>query len=359
MTGHSHDSRVGGSDGSGRRPPRVFGVTGVAGFIGSHLADFLVDRGHRVVGVDDLSGGSLENLAGLRDEDRFSLIRGDLRDDNVAQEILRGTDVVVHLAAVVGVGVTMSDPFGTLETNVGATMSLLGAARRAGARGGRRPAPRILVVSTSEVYGKCDRMPVQEADDVVFGGPERTRWAYGTGKLVGEFMALAAHAQYDVPVVVARLFNTIGPRQSPRHGMVVPRMMEQALRGAPITVYGSGDQTRCFCAVQDTVRALFGLAGEERAVGGVFNVGGDREITIADLAAEIRDVAGSSSKIIHIPHDDVYGAAFDHVHRRRPDTRRVRSLLGWQPSVPLRRILLDVRDHVARGLSTQAGKPSK
>lgn len=358
MTDRSDNGRGSGGDGPARNGPEVFGVTGVAGFIGSHLADFLVSRGHRVVGVDDLSGGSLTNLAGLLDDDHFSLIQGDLRDDRVAQELVRGTDAVVHLAAVVGVGVTMSDPFRTLETNVGATMSLLGAARRAIPPETRRRAPRILIASTSEVYGKCDGLPVHEADDVVFGGPERTRWAYGAGKLVGEFMALAAHAQHDLPVVVARLFNTVGPRQSPRHGMVVPRMMEQAVRGAPITVYGTGGQTRCFCAVQDAVRALFGLASEERALGGVFNVGGEREITIMELAEEIRNVAGSSSEIVHVPHGDVYGAAFDAVPRRRPDTRRVRSLLGWRPTVSLRRILMDVRDHVAIGLSTHGGRPS-
>jgi UDP-glucose 4-epimerase len=357
MTGHSQDGRVRGRDESVRGRSKVFGVTGVAGFIGSHLADFLVDRGHRVVGVDDLSGGSLENLAALRDDHRFSLLQGDLREDDVSEELVRGTDVVIHLAAVVGVGVTMSDPFRTLETNVGATMSLLGAARRAASPQGRRPAPRILIASTSEVYGKCDGLPVHEADDIVFGGPERTRWAYGAGKLVGEFMALAAHAQHDVPVVVARLFNTVGPRQSPRHGMVVPRMMEQAVQGAQITVYGTGEQTRCFCAVQDTVRALVGLAEEQRAVGGVFNVGGDREITIEELAAEVRDVAGSSSEIVYIPHDDVYGAAFDDVPRRRPDTRRVRSLLSWRPTVPLRQILLEVKNHVVRRLSAQAEEP--
>lgn len=327
--------------------PAVVGVTGVAGFIGSHLAEALVRLGHRVVGVDDLSDGSLANVATLLDRECFSMVEADVGRPEVADALLRSTDVVVHLAAAVGVERTMRDPFGTLSTNIRTTMTLLEAARDGALRRGGRGASRIVVVSSSEAYGKAEGAPFHESQDVVLGGPQRTRWAYGAGKLVGEFLALAAHAQHGVSAVVVRPFNTVGPRQSSRHGMVVPRMMEQALSGAPITVFGTGEQTRCFCAVQDTARALVGLALDERAVGGVFNVGGEQEITIADLAREIRKVAGSASEIVHVPYDDAYGAGFDDMRRRAPDTRRIRALLGWRPTVSLRRILEEVRDHLA------------
>jgi len=331
------------------RPARyreaVFGITGAAGFIGSHLAESLLERGHRVVGVDDLSGGSLTNLKGVLGSERFSMVQGDIRNYAIATDLVRRTETVFHLAGAVGVDRIMSDPYGTLERNMGACLSLLEAARHAGARGSVRGPPRIILASTSEVYGKGNGVPFRESQDVVFGGPHRTRWAYGMSKVVGEFMALAAHHQHDVPVVVARLFNTVGPRQSERYGMVIPRMMDQALRGIPITVYGGGRQTRSFCAVQDTTRALIGLASDNRAIGDVFNVGGTEEITISYLATLIKAVARSNSPIEHIPYSQLYGPGFEDMPRRCPDTRKLRELLDWQPTVSLEEILLQIKDH--------------
>ncbi len=326
----------------------VFGITGAAGFVGSYLAEALVRRGHRVIGVDNLSSGTLANLRGILGSPHLSLIEADIREVDVAETLVRRVDVVFHLAAAVGVDRIMADPYETLDNNLRGTMSLLEATRHVHADTLWQQFPRLIVVSTSEVYGKSDTVPFQECQDLVIGSPDRTRWGYGVSKLVGEFMSLACHLQYDTPIVITRLFNTVGPRQSAKYGMGIPRMMQQALNGDPITVYGTGNQTRCFCAVQDTVRALVGLAQSRRAIGKVFNVGSTDEIRVNDLAAQIKNVADSHSEIVHIPYEAAYGAGFEDMQRRVPDTRLVRSLLGWLPAVSLRRVLVGVRDHLSR-----------
>ncbi len=316
-----------------------FLITGGAGFIGSHLTEALLAAGHEVTVLDDLSTGRFENIEPLVGRPGFRFAIDAIANAVVLDRLVSECQVIVHLAAAVGVQLIVEHPVHTIETNVMGTEAVLQAAARYRAK--------VLVASTSEVYGKGSRVPFQEDDDAVLGPTSRSRWAYAASKMVDEFLALAYYRERDLPVIVARLFNTVGPRQTGRYGMVIPRFLTQALRGQPITVYGDGAQSRCFCDVSDVVLALMGLALHPDAVGRVYNVGSTEEVTILELAHRVKTVTRSASPIQLIPYDQAYAPGFEDMRRRVPETTRVRNLLGWEPRVPLDEILARVASFMA------------
>jgi UDP-glucose 4-epimerase len=309
-------------------------ITGGAGFIGSHLADRLIARGDPVVALDDLSTGSLDNVRHLADEPGFRLERGSILDADIVRRLTAEADVVVHFAAAVGVKLIVERPIESLITNIRGTETLLEAA----AAHGRK----ILVTSTSEIYGKNSFGPLQEDSDRILGSPLKARWSYSTAKSVDEMLANAYWRERGTPAIIVRLFNTVGPRQTGEFGMVVPRFVRQALRDEEITVYGDGSQRRCFCHVVDVIEALIALTDHPDAVGNVFNVGSQNEITINGLAHEVIRTTGSASRIAHIPYDEAYEQGFEDMERRIPDTTRLRELTGWRPTRSLEAILADV-----------------
>jgi UDP-glucose 4-epimerase len=313
-------------------------ITGGAGFIGSHLAEALLAAGHEVVVLDDLSTGRIENLAAVKWHPRLELNTGSVTDETVVQELVAGTDVVYHLAAAVGVRLILDRPVGTIETNIVGTEMVLRAARE-----GR---PRVVLASTSEVYGKNDRVPLSEDDDRVLGPTTKSRWSYACSKAIDEFLGLAYHREYQLPVTIVRFFNTIGPRQTGRYGMVVPRFVRQALDGGPITVYGDGRQSRCFTDVEDTVRATIALSLAPAAVGEVFNVGTTHELTIGALAERVRALAGSDSPIVLVSYEDAYQPGFEDLRRRVPDIRKAERVAGYRPRVSLDETLRRVIEHL-------------
>lgn len=326
----------------GSEQKRQYLITGGAGFIGSHLAEALLAKGHRVVAIDDLSTGRLENIESFRSHANFEFVRATITDTIVMDRLASQSDVIVHLAAAVGVQLIVEHPVHTIETNVMGTEAVLQTALRYGST--------VLVASTSEVYGKGSRIPFCEEDDVLLGATSKSRWAYAASKMVDEFLGLAYHREYGLDVVVLRLFNTVGPRQTGQYGMVVPRFVQQALRGEPITVYGEGTQSRCFCDARDVVEAITGLAEHPDAAGQVFNVGGAEEISIHDLAMRVKDLAGSASEITRIPYSEAYAPGFEDMQRRVPDTGRIQALIGWQPTRSLDEILESVIGYERRSL---------
>ena len=318
-------------------PSMSYLITGGAGFIGSHLSEALLRAGHRVIAIDDLSTGRLDNVASLQDHPHFHFARAGIENQVVLDRLTSEVDVVVHLAAAVGVKLIVERPVQTIETNVGGTEHVLRAALRYGCR--------VVIASTSEVYGKGSKIPFAEDDDVVLGSTSRSRWAYAASKMVDEFLGLAYGREYELPVVILRLFNTVGPRQSGRYGMVIPRFIHQALNGDPITVYGDGTQSRCFCDVADVVPAIIGLAEHPDSPGRVFNVGGTESISILALAERIRDLTASVSEIVQVSYEEAYAPGFEDMARREPDIGRVSQLLGWYPRVPFREILQRAIDY--------------
>jgi UDP-glucose 4-epimerase len=314
--------------------PRTYLITGGAGFIGSHLADALLARGHRVLVIDDLSTGRYANIAHHAGEPRFHFARANILDGIVLDRLASEADVIVHLAAAVGVQLIVEQPVHTIETNVMGTEAVLKAALRYGSR--------VVVASTSEVYGKGSRIPFGEEDDVLLGASSKRRWSYAASKMVDEFLALAYQDEYGLEVVPVRLFNTVGPRQTGRYGMVIPRFVGQALAGEPMTVYGDGQQSRCFCAVSDVVEALLGLSAHPEAPGRVYNVGSTEETTILALAERVKALTGSVSEIVMVPYAEAYAPGFEDMQRRVPDTTRVRELLGWVPRLDLAETLKQV-----------------
>ena len=324
-------------------PASTYLITGGAGFIGSHLTDALLQAGHRVLVIDDLSTGRLENVAHHLDHPHFHFARADIRDDIVLDRLASEAHVVVHLAAAVGVKLIVEHPVHTIETNIMGTEAVLKAALRYRCR--------VLLASTSEVYGKGSRLPFAEDDDVLLGSTSRSRWAYAASKMVDEFLALAYQREHGLQVVPFRLFNTVGPRQTGRYGMVVPRFVRQALQGQPITVYGDGSQTRCFCDARDVVTALVALAQHAQAPGVVFNIGSTEETAIINLARRVKALTQSDSPIVTIPYEEAYAPGFEDMERRVPDTSRIADLIGWQPRRDLDEILQSViayeRDRVA------------
>jgi UDP-glucose 4-epimerase len=316
-----------------------FLITGGAGFIGSHLAEALVARGDAVTIVDDLSTGQLRNVAHFLDAPRFDFVRASITDTNAMEELVADCDTIFHLAAEVGVSLIVDEPLRGIEINVLGTHTLLNLAHRFGRK--------VLLASTSEVYGKSNQPRFHEDDDQVLGPTSKARWSYASSKALDEFLALAYHRQTGLPVVIFRLFNTVGPRQTGRYGMVVPRFMEQALRGERLTVYGDGCQTRCFCDVADVIPALIGLVASPRAVGLVVNVGSTHEVTILELARMVLEVVDArngnhpgrheplENRIRFVGYDQAYGAGFEDMRRRFPNTDRIKALIGWEPKIPL------------------------
>jgi UDP-glucose 4-epimerase len=313
-------------------------ITGGAGFIGSHLADALLARGDDVAVLDDLSTGRAANIEPLKASPRFHYVVDSVTNWHLVAEMVDNADVVFHLAAAVGVFLVLESPVRTIETNIRGTEIVLAHAAKK-----RRT---VLVASTSEVYGSSMSARFREEDDLVLGPPTQGRWSYACSKALDEFLALAYHRERNLPVVIARIFNTVGPRQTGRTGMVVPRLVAQALAGGPITVYGDGSQTRAFLYVADTVRALIGLADDERAVGEIFNVGSDQEITIRQLAERVRQIVNPAAAIVHVPYDEAYAPGFSDLLRRVPDISKLRRFLGFEPTLDVDGIIERVRDHI-------------
>lgn len=311
---------------SRRKPLRAL-ITGGAGFIGSHLAEALLARGDEVTIIDDLSTGRFENIAHLQHHPEFHFAIETITNQTVMDRLVSECDLIFHLAAAVGVDLIVSRPVHVIETNIMGTEAVLRTANRY-----RR---KVLLASTSEIYGKSEDVPFREDADRVLGPTTRSRWSYACSKAVDEFLALAYWKEKGLPVVIFRLFNTVGPRQTGRYGMVVPRFVQQALRGEPITVYGDGKQSRCFADVEDVVRAIIALAEHPGAVGEVFNIGSTEEITIEDLAWKVKRIAESPSPIVYIPYDQAYEAGFEDMRRRIPDLTKIRNLVGYEPRVPL------------------------
>jgi UDP-glucose 4-epimerase len=308
-----------------------FLVTGGAGFIGSHLVEALLARGEQVTVYDDVSTGSTANIAGVMGHPAFSFVRGSIRDAYAVDELVRDHDVVVHLAAAVGVRLVMEQPLRSLATNVQGCEHVVHSAARYGRK--------LLYASTSEVYGKNVAVPLAETDDGIIGPPTITRWSYALAKAVGEHLVLESVRGQRLRGVVVRLFNTVGPRQSPAYGMVIPRFVRQATEGRPITVYGDGQQRRCFCHVLDTVDALLRLIDDPGAVGEVFNVGTQEEVSVIELAHRVSARAGVEPRIEFIPYSEAFGDGFEDMLRRVPDTRKLRRLTGWEPQRDLDMIL--------------------
>ncbi|MGH9013417.1 MAG: NAD-dependent epimerase/dehydratase family protein [Acidimicrobiia bacterium] len=306
-------------------------ITGGGGFIGSHLADALLARGDRVIAFDNLSTGRLENLEDACRSPAFRFVQASVLDFQAVDEAVAEADVVVHLAAAVGVKLIVEQPLKSLVTNVRGSEILLDTAHRH-----RR---KILLASTSEIYGRNPAVPLAETSDRVLGSPSVSRWAYSTSKAVDEILGLAYHKERGLPTVVARLFNTVGPRQSPAYGMVIPRLVRQALAGEPMTVFGDGRQTRCFCHVIDVVDALLRLLDHPAAEGDVFNVGSTEEVSILELARRIKGRTGSRSKIRLVPYDEAYEVGFEDMARRVPEIAKIAALTGWRPTRVLDEIL--------------------
>ncbi len=319
-------------------------ITGGAGFIGSHLAEALLAAGHQVDVIDDLSTGSIENISHLKERPGFRYTIDTITNEPKLAEHVDWCDVVFHLAAAVGVRLIVEEPVRTIETNVHGTEVVL--------KHASKKRKLVVMASTSEVYGKSADVPFREDADLVMGPTSKHRWAYACSKAIDEFLALAYWKEKKLPVVIIRLFNTVGPRQTGQYGMVIPTFVSQGLAGEPITVYGDGTQTRSFADVSDVIRGMLGLAGEPRAVGEVFNIGNPEEVTIRDLAQRVRAMTGGRSEVVFIPYDQAYEAGFEDMPRRVPDIRKIAALVGYAPTVALDDILRRVIDHVrARGRS--------
>jgi len=320
--------------------PRTFLVTGGAGFIGSHLTDALLDRGDRVVILDDLSTGRLSNLAHLEEHPHLQVIPGSVRDEMIVDELVHECDAVVHLAAAVGVKLIVDEPLRSFTTNIRGSEVVIGAAHRY-----RRP---ILITSTSEIYGKNGSEALHEESDRILGTTSTTRWSYSTAKAVDEILALNYHRERGLPATIVRLFNTVGPRQSAAYGMVIPNLVRQAVRNEPLTVHGDGEQSRCFCHVSDVVDALTRLL-DRPGVGEIFNVGANQEITIRQLAERIIARAGSTSEIRLVPYEDVFDKNFEDMRRRVPAIGKIQRATDWTP----RRTLDDIIDEVVAEARTE------
>ena len=312
-------------------------ITGGAGFIGSHLADSLLDAGHKVTILDNLSTGAMENIEHLKGRPGFRYVIDSVTNEPLLAELVDGSDVVFHLAAAVGVKLIVEAPVHTIENNVHGTEVVL--------KHANKKKKLVVVASTSEVYGKSTAVPFREDADLVMGPTPKHRWAYACSKAIDEFLALAYWKEKKLPVIIVRFFNTVGPRQTGRYGMVIPNFVRQGLAGQPITVHGDGQQTRSFCYVGDVVSALERLVAEPRAVGDVFNVGNDQEISILALAEKVRDLTGRRSDIQLIPYDQAYEAGFEDMPRRVPNLDKIKQLVKYEPKVPLDDILARVVDY--------------
>ncbi|MGB2716960.1 MAG: GDP-mannose 4,6-dehydratase [Vicinamibacterales bacterium] len=312
-------------------------ITGGAGFIGSHLAEALLNRGDEVFVLDNLSTGSIDNIGHLKGHPRFHYTIDSVTNEPLLAELIDRCDTVVHLAAAVGVKLIVEAPVHTIETNVHGTEVVL--------KHANKKKKLVLVASTSEVYGKSVEVPFREDADLVLGPTGKHRWAYACSKMIDEFLALAYWKERKLPVIIVRLFNTVGPRQTGQYGMVIPTLVRQALAGQPLTVFGDGTQSRSFTYVGDVVRAMVALINEPRAVGQVFNIGNGTEITISELAAKVKAMTASSSAIVRVPYDQAYEAGFEDMPRRVPDISKLRELVGYEPTVELDEILARVIEY--------------
>lgn len=306
-------------------------ITGGAGFIGSHLADACIARGDEVFVIDDLSTGSLANLAQIAAHPRFHFTAGSVRDIDLLDELVDRCDVIYHLAAAVGVKLIVESPVRTIETNVRGTEVVLAAASR--------QRKRLLIASTSEVYGVSEQVPFREDGNLVMGATTKGRWSYACSKAIDEFLALAYHREKKLPSIIVRLFNTVGPRQIGRYGMVVPTLVQQALDGKPLTVYGDGKQTRCFGYVGDVIRSLLALMDHPDSPGEVFNIGSTEEVSITRLAERVLAMTGSRSEIVYVPYSEAYEEGFEDMPRRVPDTSKAQRFIGFTPRTSLDDIL--------------------
>src|SRR5512145_2079222 len=309
-------------------------ITGGAGFVGSHLAEALLDAGHEVLVLDNLSTGSIDNIAQLKGRSRFEYFIDTVDNEPLLAELIDRSDVVFHLAAAVGVKLIVEQPVRTIETNVHGTEVVL--------KHANKKKKLVLIASTSEVYGKSAVVPFREDADLVLGPTHKHRWAYACSKMIDEFLALAYWKERKLPVIIVRLFNTVGPRQTGQYGMVIPTLVRQALAGQPMTVFGDGSQSRSFTYVGDVVRAMVALINEPRAIGQVFNIGNGQEITINALANRIKTLTGSSSPIVRVPYDQAYEAGFEDMPRRVPDISKIAALTGYAPTVELDEIVTRV-----------------
>ena len=313
-------------------------ITGGAGFIGSHLAESWLRDGHSVSVIDDLSTGSLDNLKCLPHPERVEFVKGNVITSRALPGLVKKADIIYHLAAAVGVELVVHDPIRTIETNVSGTSRILKLASKYGGR-------RLFVASTSEVYGKSTNVPFHETDDLIIGPSTHSRWSYACSKLIDEFLLMAYHRSKGLPGTVTRFFNTVGPRQTGRYGMVIPRFVSAALQGKPLRVYGTGNQTRCFCHVSDTVRALRLLADCEASFGQILNIGSTNRITIRELAETVVAQLHSSSEIVSVSYDEAYEVGFEDMLHRAPDCAKIGRICGWKAELPLERIISDVADH--------------
>jgi len=318
-------------------------ITGGAGFIGSHLCDKLLNLRDEVTVLDNLSTGRYENVAYFKENPKFNLVVGSILDEKLVDKLCEKTDVIFHLAAAVGVELIIKHPLESLTTNIKGSEIVLDMAQRYNRK--------VLITSTSEIYGKNTDGPLKEDDDRILGSPLKSRWSYSTAKAVDEMLAYVYWKEKGLPTVIVRLFNAVGPRQTGAYGMVIPRFVTQALKNKPLTVYGNGSQSRCFLHVQDAVNALAKLMQEPRAQGQVFNVGSQEEITIKELAQQIIQLTQSSSRIIYIPYDQAYEEGFEDMQRRVPDIKKIQDLIGYRPTADLESILKSVIEYFKKGLS--------
>ena len=307
-------------------------ITGGAGFIGSHLVEKLIARGDQVVVFDNLSTGSASNLSGIKDKIKFE--QGDILDKEAIYKLVSESDFVVHLAAALGVFNIVNKPLESLKTNLQGSEVVLEACDKY-----RKP---VLIASTSEIYGKNDKVPLNEEDDRIIGHPLKSRWSYSEAKAVDESLAYFYYLENKLPISIVRFFNTVGPRQVGHYGMVVPRFVSAALKNEPLTVYGSGDQIRCFCHVDDAVRALLLVMDSDKAIGQVFNVGNNKQISIMELAKKVIELTGSTSSIEKIPYEKAYPEGFEDMQRRVPDISKLKQVLGWTPEINLDQIIKDI-----------------
>ncbi|MFH1716991.1 MAG: GDP-mannose 4,6-dehydratase [Planctomycetota bacterium] len=312
-------------------------VTGGAGFIGSHLTERLLKDGNKVAVIDNLSTGSLKNMASFRDNPGFEFVAGDIRNVELMEPLVEQSDAVFHLAAAVGVRLIAEDPVRTIETNIGGTEIVLNIANKF--------RKKTLIASSSEVYGKSEAVPFREDDDIVLGSTSLSRWSYACSKAIDEFLGLAFYRQYGLDVVIGRFFNTIGPRQTGQYGMVVPRFVQRALQGEPVLIYGTGRQTRCFCYVGDLVEAVIRLMNCKQAVGRVFNIGTNEEISIDELADKVIELTGSRSEKQFVPYEVAYGRPIEDMMRRVPGLERIAETVGWRAGTRLDEILRLIIEH--------------
>lgn len=309
-------------------------ITGGAGFIGSHLAERLLRDGHEVEVIDNLSTGSIENIKGFQGNKSFGFTKGDIRDEELVNGLVERNDVIYHLAAAVGVQLIADKPVHTIETNIRGTEVVLNSANKYGRR--------ILLASSSEVYGKSEKVPFREEDELVLGSTSMSRWAYACSKAIDEFLGFAFYDEYGLEVIIGRFFNTIGPRQTGRYGMVVPRFVQQALKNEAISIYGTGKQSRCFCYVEDTVEAIVGLMNCKKSAGKVYNIGSTEEISVEKLADKVTELTKSKSRKEFVPYEKAYGKAIDDMMRRVPSVERIKNMTGWYAKTNLEGSLVTV-----------------